>query len=556
MNQFVTPQKTDSWLGSKVLNRYQINRCIGEGGMGIVYEAEDLKLGRRVAIKRLNDQHATNPQALTLFVREAMAASRIGNEHIIHVNDIYSTNSPPFMVLEFLEGQNLDTFVTFSGPPPLHTVARIIVQICDALESVHAQGIIHRDLKPDNVFLIHQGANPEFVKVLDFGVARFKTSFHGHLSSGTVPGQPIGTLQYMSPEQLHGLADIDHRTDIYSLGAVLFFSLTSSPPFNADSFIEIAEMITNNPAPSIGEWRKDLPAETISKLDGIVFKALEKKREKRYQSALELKRDLWHFSDKLEHQFSLPPVASLSSEMSIPPSGISRWGVPFSVAVLTGAIFALATYTITQNREPTKNRPIPVVQPSPSATKRAARSNQTRPFDDTKSQSKQVTVRISTVPAEARLFLDGKAVSNPFVGRLANDGKRHQVKAELDGYLATARSFIAEKDLSLPLSLALASESDSLKSDKIVTRPSRLSTPKETRAPQPSSEVTSAPQAVTVDEGANPPPSPAEEIKAAASLQGVEQPAAVPPATKPKSNQTKQRWRTTEPLDDRVIIVR
>jgi eukaryotic-like serine/threonine-protein kinase len=560
MNQSEPPRKTDSWLGSKVLNRYQINRCVGEGGMGIVYEAEDLNLKRRVAIKRLNDYYATNQQALALFTREAMAASRVGNEHVIHVNDIVATHSPPFMVLEFLEGSNLDTYVTTVGAPPLRTVARIITQVCDALEAVHAQGIIHRDLKPDNIYLIHRGANPEFVKVIDFGVARIRSSFGGLPTSGSVPGQMVGTLQYMSPEQLRGAADIDHRTDIYALGAVLFFSLTSTPLYNADSVLQIVEMITKEPPPSISQWRgKDLPSETITELDRIISKALEKNRENRYQSALDFKRELWPFSDQLEYQFSVPPGPPRSIVTSVPPAGISRWTVPLSVAVLTGAAFAIGSFAMTRG-DTSKVKPISVVRPSPSSTEPLARNKATSELASKNAQPASAMIRISTDPVAARLFLDAKPVSNPFVGQLVKDKSPHTVRAELYGYMTASRRFIANDDQTIPLTLLPTSASDSEKPAGRKATSLLAPSVKAAKPPVASSEVSvSSKPPVTVETGPTSTPSTLKETEKkneSASSSSTANPPPPPPPP-PKPAQTAPSWKTTEPLDEsRIKIIR
>jgi serine/threonine-protein kinase len=276
----------DSWIGRKIENRYEIIRELGFGGMGVVYEGRDLVLKRPVAVKRLRDEFAKNQEVLERFRREAIAASDIGNEHIVQVYDIFLDYSPPFMLLEFLKGVSLDKDIT-DNRQPLARVARILIQVCDALMAVHKRNIVHRDLKPQNIFLISKEANPDFVKVLDFGIARVNTSALGQAVEIDQPGCVIGTPEFMSPEQCMGRTDdIDPRTDIYALGATLYFALTGTPPFIGETDYEIILKHCQNPPPSVTAWRSDLPP----KINGIIAKAMAKKPEDRFGDVAEFKK--------------------------------------------------------------------------------------------------------------------------------------------------------------------------------------------------------------------------------------------------------------------------
>jgi serine/threonine protein kinase len=256
------PSPTDSQpiLGLIVDGRYKVVELIGEGGMGKVYLAEHVDIGKRVALKVLHPSYSRMPDLVERFRREARAASKIGHPHIVDVTDSGTTaDGSAYFVMEFLEGVELGSVIEREGALEVARAVRIAQQICRALSAAHTAGIIHRDLKPENIFLTIRDGTTDFVKVLDFGIAKTTEAEEARERKLTSPGMAMGTPEYMAPEQAAG-RPADQRCDVYALGAILYEMLTGVPPYQGDNFMEIlTKKATVDPVAPI-HLRSTIPA--------------------------------------------------------------------------------------------------------------------------------------------------------------------------------------------------------------------------------------------------------------------------------------------------------
>jgi serine/threonine-protein kinase len=271
--------------------KYRVESMIGQGGMGYVFTAQHLELRHHVALKVLRQSALDSPEAVERFLREARAAARLQSEHVAKVSDVGRLDSgAPFMVMELLEGEDLSRVLEERAPLLIEEAVDYIVQACEALADAHRHGIVHRDLKPANIFVTSKLDGTPFVKVLDFGIS--KTKLGDAITDITSTDAIMGSPKYMSPEQMQDSRNVDPRSDVWSLGAILYESLTGHTAFDAPTIATLCVKILKDEVPSPRSHRPDLPPE----LEVVVLRCLEKDPQKRTPSVADLASELEPFA--------------------------------------------------------------------------------------------------------------------------------------------------------------------------------------------------------------------------------------------------------------------
>jgi serine/threonine-protein kinase len=302
--------------GDIIDGKYRIVRLIGEGGMGAVYEGENVRIHRRVAIKVLHSGVASSGEAVARFEREAQAAGRIGSEHIVEVLDLGNLPSGDrYMVMEFMDGDSLGDRIKSKGRLPPQELAPIAIQLMEALSAAHGAGIIHRDLKPDNVYLLKsRSGKPNFVKLLDFGISKFNQLSGDSGFSMTRTGAVMGTPYYMAPEQAKGSRDLDHRVDLYAAGVILYEAVTGEVPFNADTFNELLfKIVLETPRPI-----EQVVPELDPAFGTLINKAMARDPAARFQTAAEFQEAVQHWIQGAPQAFAPPPNRATPAQVAVP----------------------------------------------------------------------------------------------------------------------------------------------------------------------------------------------------------------------------------------------
>ena len=327
-------------VGSQLLH-YRVLGRLGGGGMGEVYLAEDTRLGRQVALKFLATTDDADPEARERLVREAQAASVLRSPHVAVTYDLVEHGDSIFIAMEYVEGEMLSTRIS-RGTVDVSEALEIAMQVADALDDAHTRGIVHRDIKSANIMLTGR----QLVKVLDFGLAKFLRKGgveSAHTIGVTSPGMVLGTLHYMAPEQLRG-AEVDHRADLFAVGAVLYEMLAGRTPFAGSTMAESAERILTQEPEALARFNYAVPAD----VDAVVRKALAKDPAYRYQSARELYLDLHHARERITQQRTLGARQTWRPGVHLPPVGFGQAASASAPARPQGrsvAVLALANLT-------------------------------------------------------------------------------------------------------------------------------------------------------------------------------------------------------------------
>jgi serine/threonine protein kinase len=416
----------DPLIGTTLGGLYRVERLLGIGGMGRVYQATHTHLGKAFAVKVLAEGRADKPDAAERFLREARAATKIEHEHIVEV--VNCDRDPAgrlFIVMELLRGESLADRLE-RGPLPLEEAIEIATQTAHALEAAHEAGIVHRDLKPENIFLTQRNGK-DFVKILDFGISKIKNPDHGDLKL-TATDQIVGTPLYISPELARGVPTVDHRTDIYALGAILYEMITGTPPFTGQNQFQLLYKHGNEPPqPPSQRIKARIPAH----VEAAVLRALEKNPADRFDSMREL---------------------SAALEGPTVPRRARTVGIPLLfAAIAAGVAFVLWP---TEGRAPAPppaaspeaevdSLPAPAPPPVTAESEYPAESSEPAPA------TKQVKVKLDSNPRGAWVVLNGQRRGKTPLELELDQGAEATARFSLRGYRTEERRFVAEDDEAL-----------------------------------------------------------------------------------------------------------
>lgn len=468
----------DPYIGCTIDNRYRVEALLGEGGMGVVYRCRHKVINKRVAVKILRSDLARDQEVTDRFLIEAKAASSIGNEHIIDISDFGQLpDGSAYFIMEFLEGVPLTHAVPERTAMPVMRLANIAMQLAVGLAAAHKAGVVHRDLKPDNIYLIKRGNENDFVKLLDFGIAKVNNDRTDKL---TQAGSVFGTPHYMSPEQAAG-APVDHRGDVYSLGVILYELSCGRVPFDADNFMGIlTQHMYKAPAPirAISPEAGEIPPG----LEAIILKCLSKRAEQRYQSMDAVRQDLELLvADEVPE--AVPEMMERSGGFHVPadffrrggpmtapvsatpldwPPRRTNWALYAGIAapiVIAGAIFFAQSADSTARTEsrveteqpavrmelvkPTDEEPTKVDTPAPAAEPTVPAPAVTA-LEPEKPALQSIILGVD--PTDARVYVDGKDMGTNPVKLDVPAGEKLKIVVKRSGYVTRKVSVSGDSD--------------------------------------------------------------------------------------------------------------
>jgi serine/threonine-protein kinase len=473
----------DPLLGQTLAGRYQILRKIGEGGMGIVYEAVHVVIEKRVALKVLREDFSHRPDVVERFRQEAKSASRIGHEHIIDISDFGVTPSGAhFFVMELLHGCDLAEELERRGALPARRAIEIVLQCTRALGAAHAKGIVHRDMKPENVFLMQRDTGEDFVKIVDFGIAKMSDIETGGPGKRlTKTGMIFGTPEYMSPEQAGG-KELDHRVDVYALGVILYELVTGRVPFVGDTFMGI---LTQHMFEQVPPLRVTNPGcSAPPELEATIRKAMAKSADERQRSMDELGAELSSLLQRMSITSSVPPPGTIThveraAQLTRPApfvdqrleqrpdqpwaahdfhderAGRSRPRGPLWFAIAASLLLAVGAFALlraSDTTEPTVRTEraavtVPAAAPEPSPLPVAPPPVAPPPAAE-QPTAQPVTVEVSTEPKGASVLIDGRTACEPTPCRFETErGNLLKIAAQKSGYRSGSLELSPSRDL-------------------------------------------------------------------------------------------------------------
>ena len=432
-------------VGRILAGRYAIERVIGRGGMGIVYEARHVTVGRRVAVKVLRPDLARNAEATMRFQREAQVAGSIGHEHIVEVFDFgYSDEGDAYIAMELLEGTDLGALVRESGPLPVGRALEVARQVASALGAAHEKGIVHRDLKSENVFVVAREGR-DFVKVVDFGISKVLEADENQPI--THEGTLLGTPHYMAPEQSTSGADTDARADLYALGCILFEVLTGRLPFTGKTPMEVMYKHNHEPRPRPSAVRPE--AHIPPALDAVVVRAMAVRRDERYASAAEL---IAAFQAIEEGRASVPVLAAPRDDRE----RAARTRLLVGVGVAAALLVSLGWRA--QSGETTAVRRVSGASVERRAHEDAAvqttEALRALPSADASATTVQVVVTLVVSPERASIAWDGADAGTGVLVARAARGTTHTLHASATGHVPREESVTPDGDMTLRWTLA------------------------------------------------------------------------------------------------------
>ncbi len=461
--------------GTVLDGKYELIRLLGEGGMGAVYEARHRLIGRRLAVKFLHPHYVTSEEVVTRFQREAQAAAAIGHEHIIDVTDMGQTpEGAPYLVMEYLDGLDVRDLLAQAGSLSIEQASHIMVQALSALQSAHDAGIIHRDLKPENIYLIEKPDRKDYVKLLDFGISKFKAFETDGMKGLTQTGTVLGTPYYMSPEQARGDQNIGTRSDIYAMGVILFQMLTGKLPFDAPNYNALLIKILTEDPPDPLTIRPELPLDIVE----TIKIAMSREANDRFADCVEFKNRLIHYvpNSNAEYKTGISSasrsairvaMSATSTPLDMSRSGgiepqKSRMPLVIGVSIVTLLLGMAVLYLLifppsgstksdtvvasADNQKPLPSNTLPQFQsqqPSVNtsdSTPASTQTDQASAEQESKvvaveNKPEMIEIKINAEPSNSRITLDGVLlIGNPHKLTVAKDEEVHKVEIFANGF--------------------------------------------------------------------------------------------------------------------------